>query len=297
MAIFIVSMLLALFIVLFVYVLITPSVKSETFLLNKNSELDDNLQKALNLLGGDISALIPNNLKKKKRKNRKLAKLFVTSGNPWNLNVNEFFVVQVFLGMGAAILASILAYLIGSFMGYSFSGLLGFVLIILGYQYPVIYYKSVSADRIKAFKKELPEAIDYLIIAMSGGTFALPVAIEKTIKYLPQGVMKDEFIRIIDSMNSGKSLTTALDEFAERAPTEGIEAFVNSLNNANRLSAPVSEILKNRSEASRKEFNAEIDKKIATLSTKVLMVFGPMAYVSILIVVLAPTASSLLQML
>lgn len=297
MTIIIISALLAISIVIFFYLVFTPKISTETFYVNKNSSIDPSLKKALNFFGGDISALLPEAAKKRKRRNHNLNRLFVTSGNPWNISVNEFFILQVFLGLGGLVLGAVCALVLSSmFSTLAIFGIVG-GLCILGYMYPYIYYKSVSDDRIKAFKRELPEAIDYLEIAMSGGTFGLPIAIEKVIKYLPDGVMRKEFIRIVDSLNAGKSLTSALDEFAERAPTEGIKAFVNSLNNANRLNAPISEILKNRSEASRKELNAEIDKKIATLSTKILLVFGPMAYSSVLIVVLAPVISKLVGLL
>lgn len=296
-AIAIISIVLAIVIVLFVYVLVTPNVKSETFLLSRESTVDPNLQKALNFFGGDISALIPDSAKKRKRRNRKLQRLFTTSGNPWNINANEFFVIQVFLGISALVLGVIAAFVLRGSLSLPLLiiGVIG--LSVLGYTYPLIYYKSVADDRIKAFKRELPEAIDYLIIAMSGGAYGLPSAIERVTKYIPEGVMNHEFSRIIDSLNSGKSLSRALNEFALRAPTEGIEAFVNSLNNAHQLNAPLSEILKNRAEASRADLNAEIDKKIATLGTKVLLVFGPMAYSAILLVVLAPTASSLMSLM
>lgn len=297
MAVLIVSFILAILLVLFVYVCITPNISSETFVLSKESSLDPNLQKALNFLGGDIAALLPEGVKKQKRQNRKLKRLFVTSGNPWGVTASEFLVIQVFLGLGSALIASLGAFVLANSISPILLGILGLILVVIGFQYPVIYYKSIADDRIKAFKRELPEAIDFLVIAMGGGSYSLSTAIEKVIKYLPEGVMRQEFSRIVSSMNSGKSLATALDEFGYRAPTEGIHAFVNSLNNASKLSAPVIEILKNRSDASRKELNAEIDKKIATLSTKVLLVFGPMSYISILLVVIAPVASSLTQLL
>lgn len=297
MAVLIVSFILAILLVLFVYVCITPNISSETFVLSKKSSLDPNLQKALNFLGGDIAALLPEGVKKQKRQNRKLKRLFVTSGNPWGVTASEFLVIQVFLGLGSALIASLGAFVLANSISPILLGILGLILVVIGFQYPVIYYKSIADDRIKAFKRELPEAIDFLVIAMGGGSYSLSTAIEKVIKYLPEGVMRQEFSRIVSSMNSGKSLATALDEFGYRAPTEGIHAFVNSLNNASKLSAPVIEILKNRSDASRKELNAEIDKKIATLSTKVLLVFGPMSYISILLVVIAPVASSLTQLL
>lgn len=297
MTIVVVSILLSILIVTFGYLLITPNVSSETFLLNSESTLDPKLQKALMFLGGDISSLVPNGVKQKKRRNRTLQRLLITSGNPWNVNANEFFIIQIFLGLAGLVLGGIASVVLINSISPLAVGFITIGIAILGYMYPTIVYKQESTDRIKAFKHDLPESIDFLIIAMSGGTYGLASAISRVIKYQSDGVMKKEFERIIDSINSGRSLSSALDDFAERAPTEGIEAFVNSLNNANKLSAPVHEILRNRAESSRADLNAEIDKKIATLSTKVLLAFGPMAYISLLIVVLSPVATSLLQLL
>lgn len=297
MTILLISIALGVLLVAFGYVLVTPNIKSETFVVNKDSTLDPNLQKALNFLGGDISSAIPTSLKQRKRRNQKLNLLFITSGNPWNVTLTEYFVIQVFLGISGFILGGIATAVLWKTLSPALLGLVLISLVVIGYNYPTIYYKSVSDDRIKAFKHELPGAIDYLRIALAGGSYGLPEAIKLTTRYLDEGVMKQEFTKITEALQSGKSLQVALEDFGKRAPNEGIQAFVNSLNNAAKISAPIIEILKNRSEASRKELNAEIDKKIASLDVKVLMVFGPMAYSSILIVVLAPTASTLMNLL
>lgn len=297
MAILIISIVLAVLIVVFGYVLLTPNVSSETFVLSQDSDLDPNIKKALNFFGGDISVMIPEGIKKSNRQSQKLKRLFITSANPWGLDHNEFLITQVFLG-GSALVLSILASVILKDM---LSPFLIAIIVVgmtgIGFFYPKIYYQSVAADRMKAFKRELPEALDFLIIAMSGGSFGLPAAIEKATKYIPEGVMQEEFMKITGAMDAGKPQSVALEEFADRAPTEGIKAFANSLNNASQLSAPVIEILRNRAEASRKELNAEIDKKIATLATKVFLVFGPMSYIAILLVVMSPVASTLSQIL
>lgn len=296
MIIYIVSFFLSILIVGFVYLLITPNTSTETFFLNKNTKIDPTMKRAINFMGGDIAALIPRSIKKRNRRNKKLERLFITSGNPWNLTQEEFLVTRIFLGLGGLVLSVLACVLvIYQLLGTFLSIAIVLFLTIGGFFYPKYLYKSESDDRMQDFKRELPEAIDYLLIAMSGGTYSLPSAMEKIIKYLPEGVIKGEFTHIIDDLNSGLTLEYALNSFAKRAPTEGIEAFVNSLNNASKLNAPIGEILKNRAEASRKELNAEIDKKIASLSTKVLVAFGPPSYLSILIVVIAPTASTLME--
>ena len=90
-------------------------------------------------------------------------------------------------------------------------------------------------------------------------------------------------------------MESALNNFASRVPSESIKAFSKALNNANRLSVSVVDILSSRSDTSRKELELEIEKRISTLDTKVMMVLSPTAMLSIMIVALAPSVQTLLN--
>jgi Flp pilus assembly protein TadB len=295
---FILSFLLALTIVLFFYTLMSSNVKTTDIITSKETNLSKPLDKAIHLFGGDIYSIIPERIKRKNRHNHNMDKLFVTSANPWKITQTEFLILQILLGIGGLI-ATVLVYLIlGNLIPLPAILILGGLVTFLGWYYPLSYYRGRANNRISAFKRDLPEAIDYLRIALSGASMGLPTAIERMLHYLPKdSVMHDEFQQIIDDLNSGKSMSEALDSFAKRAPTESIEAFVKALNSANQNATPLIGILRDRADASRKDLNAEIDRKITTLPTKVMLIFGPIAYISILIIAMAPAAYSLIGML
>lgn len=294
----ILSIALAVTIVLFFYTLFSSRVKTTDILLSKNSNLSTPLNKAIGMFGGDIYALIPEGVKRKRRHNHNMQKLFVTSANPWHVTQTEFLILQILLGLGGLIGSVLASIILSKFLPViaiiAIVGLLTFI----GWYYPLSFYHGRSNSRVAAFKRDLPEAIDFLVIALSGGATGLPAAIERMLRYLPQdSVMHDEFQQIIDDLNSGKSMYESLDSFSKRVPTESIEAFVKALNSANRNSTPLTGILRERADASRKDLNAEIDKKITTLPTRVMLIFGPIAYVNILIIAMAPAAYSLIGML
>lgn len=273
--------------------------KATDFELSKNNTLDPMLAKIMNSVGGDVLGIVSEN-RVKKQTNNKLAKLFRESGNPWNLNYVEFNLLRFVLMIGGMIvdfLFSVVIFTILDFSAFSIFLVSAFsiVLIVGGYFYPVIYYNSVAQDRVASFKTGLPEAIDYLIMALSGGGFALPKAFEMAVRYLPPGVIREEFERIISDLKIGKTMEAALNDFEKRVPTEGIRAFVKALNNANKLSVSMIDILENRAKASRAEREAEIELKIQKLPTKVMAILMPASLFSIMAVALAPAIAVLAQ--
>ncbi len=277
----------------------SDSYKAAVFELSKNNTLDPMLAKIMNSVGGDVLGIVSEN-RVKKQKNNKLAKLFRESGNPWNLNYVEFNLLKFVLmigGMIVDVLFSVVIFAILDFTAFSIFlvSVFSIVLIVGGYFYPVIYYNSVAQDRVASFKNGLPEAIDYLIMALSGGGYALPKAFEMAVRYLPPGVIREEFERIISDLKIGKTMESALNDFEKRVPTEGIRAFVKALNNANKLSVSMIDILENRARASRAEREAEIELKIQKLPTKVMGILMPASLVSIMAVALAPAIAVLAQ--
>lgn len=292
--ILILSLSLSAAIVLFVYIILSDNVQSSTFFMSQSSNVSPITKKTMNFMGGDILALFPEKYKKYIRTNHNLDRLFIESANPWHISKLEFTLLRYLLGIGGLALSLLVTILFLLFNMFTFSIpfiILGFTF--FGSYYPKMYYKSVADDRILAFKKELPGAIDYLALAMDSGAFNLAGALEEITGYIKPGVMRDEFFHLISDLKTGRGMETTLNDFSKRAPTEGIAAFVNALNNANKLSVPLGNILRARAEASRKEANAEIDKRIKTLPTKVMLVLTPVTYVCILIVALAPAITSM----
>lgn len=155
-------------------------------------------------------------------------------------------------------------------------------------------HTAIADSREKEFLVELPEAIDYLVMAISGGGYTLSSAFAEVIHYMKPSVVKDEFILIVNDLKAGKTLAAALDSFAYRAPSESVNSFSKALSNANTLSVSTVDILRARSKASRLDLNNEINKKIIVLPNKVNMWLSPSALLSLMMVVGAPAIFKLI---
>lgn len=266
-------------------------------ILGTNTNLDPSVEKLMKMFGGDITSLVGTERLIQQAKKSKTEELFRKSGNPWKLQIIEFIVLQYVLGCLGVFVGLLFGTLL-SFIGLSQLGFLLIILLpILGFRYPSSTYHSIAKNKENQYKGQLPEAIDYLILALSGGGYSLPTAFEKVLNFMPNNLIRKEFEQIVNELRSGVTMEQALLNFSDRAPTDGIKAFAKALNNANRLSVSMIDILKARSIESRRDLENEIDQRIATLDSRVTMVFSPVTAVSLGIVVIAPTIWTLSKIL
>ena len=266
-------------------------------ILGTNTNLDPSVEKLMKMFGGDITSLVGTERLIQQAKKTKTEELFRKSGNPWKLQIIEFIVLQYVLGCVGVFVGLLFGALL-SFIGLSQLGFLLIILLpILGFRYPSSTYHSIAKNKENQYKGQLPEAIDYLILALSGGGYSLPTAFEKVLDFMPNNLIRKEFEQIVNELRSGVTMEQALLNFSDRAPTDGIKAFAKALNNANRLSVSMIDILKSRSIESRRDLENEIDQRIATLDSRVTMVFSPVTAVSLGIVVIAPTIWTLSKIL
>lgn len=286
--------LIGMFIILFKG---TKQKANSSKILGTNTNLDPSVEKIMKMFGGDITTLVGTERLIQQAKKTKIEELFRRSGNPWKLQIIEFIVLQYILGFLGLFVGLIFGALL-SFIGLSQLGFLLIVLLpILGFRYPSSNYRSIAKSKENQYKVQLPEAIDYLILALSGGGYSLPTAFEKVLDFMPNNLIRKEFEQIVNELRSGVTMEQALLNFSDRAPTDGIKAFAKALNNANRLSVSMIDILKARSVESRRDLENEIDQRIATLDSRVTMVFSPVTAVSLGIVVIAPTIWTLSKIL
>ena len=266
-------------------------------ILGTNTNLDPSIEKLVKMFGGDVTSLVGGERLIQQAKKTKVEELFRKSGNPWKLQIIEFVVLQYILG-GLGIFAGLILGTLLSLIGLSqLSIILILLLPIIGFRYPSSTYSSIAKKKENQFRGQLPEAIDYLILALSGGGYSLPTAFEEVLNYMPNNLIRKEFEQIVNDLKSGVTMEQALLNFSDRAPTDGIKAFAKALNNANRLSVSMIDILRSRSVESRRDLENEIDQRIATLDSRVTMVFSPVTAVSLGIVVIAPTIWTLSKIL
>lgn len=238
-------------------------------------------------LGTELINSLPAEYVHKKRDKTNIQHLLKRSGNPWRVTADEFFFLQ-FVSAFVGFIASWVLWALFSFvLGVSWFFLIP-IITALSFFWPRYKYGQTARERDLEFKRQLPEALDMLQISLASGQ-ALPAGLRSTTAEMREGVLRDEFKQMVRRNESGMSMEATLDAFASSAPSEAIESFVKSVKQAQKLSVPMEETLAQRAAASRAEYISLIDKKIATLGTKMTSILTPTLIPALLITILAPT--------
>lgn len=291
----VISALLALACALLAYALVMPRSTGNFAPDNEEQTEDNTMLRFITKLSGELYATLPAGSvdHKVKRPNFKIEKLLMRSGNPWGLKAEEFKFFQytsALVGFGAGWL---LWLPLSAMLNLHWGIVVGFCTI-FGFFIPRIKYGELAKKRDLEFKRQLPEALDLIIISLSSGNL-FAQAVRDALPNMPEGVLKDEFREVNKAMDTGRTLNQALDGFAKRAPNESIATFVKSIQEGQDLNVPIIETLESRAEASRQEFFALIHGKTAALSDKMMGVLTPTLLPALLILVLSPAGASLIS--
>jgi len=295
---YLIAALLSIAVGLFLYILLVPR-SGRVFTQGDYSKSDNGLLKGASAIGNEIFSVLPEGLiKLRTRKgSSRTEKLFQMSANPWDIKPADFtffkIVFSVLFAIGGLVVGLLLQYGVHFFLPFWAFALGGAV---LGWVYPGNTYSSEAKKRDLEFKRQLPEALDLMIISLSGGS-TFTTSMRESLPNMQPGVLRDEFRKIIKAVDAGASLNVALQNFADRAPNDSITTFIKAVQEATELNVPLTETLQSRAEASRREFFALIQDKTATLSSKMMGILTPTLIPAMLICTLAPSAFSLLQSL
>lgn len=225
--------------------------------------------------------------------NKKLDKtreLLLKSGNPWKIRAEEFLGIQVlFVAIGIVIGSLLFVFPVVP----SVPPILWVLLVPLGlFMIPYSYHNSLRLARSDEIQKQLPEAIDLLIITLNSGKTFEP-ALSEVVPSLPDGLLKAEFTKVNFELNAGRGLAESLLDFAHRSSSEDAETFAKAIVQAQRLGTEASETLQNQSMAARESYEARIEKKIAKLSSTMMIPLVVTMIPSLILIILAPTMMSL----
>lgn len=226
------------------------------------------------------------------RDDPRIERLLTQSGNPWKLTVASYKFLRIscmFLGL-----------IVGSVGWFAMSfttdvkwWMVAPACALFGFFVPGLKYRSEAKQRDFDFKKQLPDALDLIIISISEATFA--DATRMAIPNMDDGVLKQELQEVIRAVDTGRTMDEALQRFGERAPNDSIMTFVQSLRQANELNTPINDVLLSRSEASREEYFSFIQNKTASLSSKMMAILTPTLLPALLIMLVTPQLAQLME--
>lgn len=227
----------------------------------------------------------------KARGNDKVVELLVRSGNPWNIQPEEFLGIRILSAIAGffVFLALGLMEMLPTMLPFEAWLLVG---PLLGGYLPKVLLDRHKGARLKAARKGLPEALDLLVITLNAGMNFTP-ALTEVVGRLPQGVIREELGRVSQDLRAGRPLKDALLDFARRAPSEEAESFAKAVVTSERLGSSVSETLKSQSETARVAYEAALDVKIGKLPTTLYFPILALMLPALFIVILAPAFANI----
>lgn len=169
---------------------------------------------------------------------RKIDELLKHAGDYLGLTANEFFAMSaVGFIIGSLITLIGLTLFEGPAILFMVGGALG----------AATPYFNVTGERDKRFKevnRSLPGAIDLASLCMGAG-LDFPGAIRQIVeKAGNRDSLVEEFERLLQELELGRTRRQALENFADRAPTEAVRDFVGAVVQAEEKGNPLAEVLR-----------------------------------------------------
>jgi len=167
--------------------------------------------------------------------------------------VGEYFALIVI----AVVLLGLIAWFLGN--RHPISGLIGAV---VGSILPGQYVKSQKKRRLQKFNDQLPDMLNLMVNGLRAG-YSTMQAMEAISKELPPPLC-DEFKRVVQEMQIGIPMETALDNLLRRIPSEDLDFVITAINVQREVGGNLSEILDSISFTIRERIRIKGEVRVLT---------------------------------
>jgi tight adherence protein B len=167
--------------------------------------------------------------------------------------VGEYFV----LILVSILLGGLIAWFIGN--RHPVSALIG---TIAGAFAPSMYVKSQQKKRLQKFNDQLSDMLNLMVNGLRAG-YSTMQAMEAISKELPSPI-SDEFRRVVQEMQIGITMETALENLLRRIPSEDLDFVVTAINVQREVGGNLSEILDNISFTIRERVRIKGEVRVLT---------------------------------
>lgn len=158
---------------------------------------------------------------------------------------------------------------------------------------PHIIHTSRRDSKTNKIQKELPEALDLLVVTINAGNTFVP-AMSKVADRLPEeNTMRREFKKVVAEINTGVTKETALQNLSYRTASDDIAAFVGAFLQSDKTGADPTESLQAQAQLARQSYEARLEQKTAKLNTLMFIPLIPTMLPALLIIFLAPSLMQL----
>ena len=218
-----------------------------------------------------------------------IASLLRRSGNPWKVTPEEFLIVRLLSAAAISTVGSALT----AFGLVPLNPVLGFLLgAAIGYLLPQSLLAGEWSKRRRDLSRTLPEALDLLRICLNAG-YNFTNALSQVIHLIPEGPTRSELSRVVADLQTGRTITQAMDDFANRAPLDQVEAFVSAVGIAQSMGTDMGSTLAGQANEARAQYERKIEQRAQKLQTTLFLPIIGMFLPALVILIFAPSVSDL----
>lgn len=166
---------------------------------------------------------------------------------------------------------------------------------ILGFFIPDLWISKKGAKRQLEIRRDLPETIDLMAIAVQAG-MGLEASIELASQALP-GALGDELYRLLQEIQLGSSRRQALEQLRDRTNISELSSFALALIQADATGSPIADVLQANAARMRMVRRQTAREKAAKLPVKLLFPVLVFIFPALFVVVIGPAGISIVETL
>ncbi len=131
---------------------------------------------------------------------------------------------------------------------------------------PRMYVKSQQRKRLQKFNDQLPDMLNLMVNGLRAG-YSTMQALEAISKELPPPI-NDEFRRVVQELQIGIPMETALENLLRRIPSDDLDFVVTAINVQREVGGNLSEILDNISFTIRERIRIKGEIRVLTAQVR-----------------------------
>lgn len=218
-----------------------------------------------------------------------MTRLWAGAGRPEKWPVERLLGTKYLLGLAGAGLG----FLVYSLMRSSTGALLGIGLFLLLLFLPELRLYSRGIERKEAIKRQLPDTLDQMSIAVNAG-LGFDAAMMRVAKN-GRGELATELVRTLQDIQVGLTRRAAYEDLADRTGVDTLHRFVRSIIQAEAYGIALSDVLQTQADELRMERRQYAERKAMEIPVKVVFPLILFIMPAMFLVVIGPGAIGIIE--
>lgn len=232
-----------------------------------------------------ITKITPSGMKK--RTEEKL----IRAGKPLNIDSNKWFMLRITIGFMIPLAIIILLFINNNI---NLNSIFLIITIALFFNIlPNLFLVQATNSRKRNIIITLPDILDLMTVSIEAG-LSFDGALSRLVDKM-EGVLSDEFNRVLNEMRMGKSRREALKDMSNRCDVPDLTTLIGALIQADELGVSISNVIRIQSIQMREKRRQRAQEKAMKAPVKMLFPLILFIFPSIFAVLLGPAVIRMIE--